>query len=128
MAEVTTHTLGNRVQIPVRIRAPDGVSRVYAEFRLLVARTLGPGSLDPDRSFTLRGRGAGRVEDTVELEGSVAEEFTPGEYLCVALHVYDELGRVETIRAPYPSRILRVVKSGLEDSKAPVEFLGWGQE
>jgi hypothetical protein len=121
---VTTHTLGEKIRVPIKIKDPDGISRVYAGFRLLKKGSLGPGSLDPRHGFTLQGEGAGREEATVELGGEVTD-VPPGDYLCVALHVYDEHDNVDTIENPHPSKILRIVRSGGEDPGTPAEFLGW---
>ena len=125
MPEPETYTLGETIRVPIKLRDEDGITRVYADFRKLRPASVGPGKLDPNGKIVLQGDGGGQTEATVELTGQVTDSSTPGDYLCVAVHVYDAQHHLETIENPSPSKVLRVVK-GDGEVGAPVEFLGWG--
>ena len=125
MPEVQTYSLGDVIKVPIKLRDGDGISRVTADFRRLKAASFGPGRLDPNGKIVLHGDGAGQTEATVEVSGRVTDVSAPGNYLCVAVHVYDARGHMETIENPRPAKIVRVVE-GVEDAGAPAEFLGWG--
>src|SRR5215207_9492883 len=107
MSEPETYSLGETIRVPVKLKDEDGVSRVYADFR------------------KLRDDGGGRTEATVGLTARVTDDSTPGNYLCVAIHVYDATGHLQTIENPSPSKVLRIVKEA-EGVERPTEFLGWG--
>jgi hypothetical protein len=125
MSEPETYSLGETIRVPVKLKDEDGVSRVYADFRKLRDASVGPGKLDPNGKIVLQGDGGGRTEATVGLTGRVTDDFTPGNYLCVAIHVYDATGHLQTIENPSPSKVLRIVKEA-EGVERPTEFLGWG--
>ena len=125
MPEPERYTLGETIRVPIKLRDEDGITRVYADFRKLRPASVGPGKLDPNGKIVLRGDGGGQTEATVELTGQVTDSSTPGDYLCVAVHVYDAQHHLETIENPSPSKVLRVVK-GDGEVGSPVEFLGWG--
>ena len=126
MTEPETYSLGETIRVPIELKDEDGISRVYADFKLLrSSASFGPGTLDPNHKIVLEGHGGGQTRATVELACEVTDEFTPGDYLCVAVHVYDEGDHLDTIQNPSPSKILRVVKGSSEDSGEPAKFLGW---
>lgn len=125
MAQTEKYSLGETIRVPIKLKDGDGISRVYADFRKLRAASVGPGKLDPNGKIVLQGNGGGQAEATVELTGQVTDDSMPGDYLCVAVHVYDAEGHLETIDNPTPSKVLSVVK-GDGDVGAPLEFLGWG--
>lgn len=126
MAQVETYSLGQTIRVSVKLKDGDGITRVYADFRKLRAASVGPGKLDPNGKIVLQGNGEGKTEATVEVTGQVTDESTPGDYLCVALHVYDAEGHQETIENPTPSKVLSIVKDEGTASNQPTEFLGWG--
>lgn len=107
MAE--THSLGEGITVPAKLRSGNGVARVYAAFRRLRGSSMGPGALAPGGKIVLQGDGEGQTEAAVALTGKIPEDSTPGDYLCVALHVCDSQGHLETIETPNPSKVLRVV-------------------
>ena len=125
MPEPETYSLHETMRVPIKLRDADGISRVTADFRRLRTASFGPGTLAPNGKIVLHGNGGGQTEATVEVTGRITDESTPGDYLCVAVHVYDAQGHLETIENPRPPKILRVVK-GVGEVGRPVEFLGWG--
>lgn len=125
MAQTETYSLGETIRVPVKVKDEDGVSRVYADFRKLREASMGPGKLDPNGKIVLQGDGGGQTETTVDLTAQVTDDSTPGDYLCVAIHVYDATGHLQTIETPTPSKVLRIIKEA-EGVERPTEFLGWG--
>ena len=125
MSEPETYSVGETIRVPAKLKDEDGITRVYADFRKLRPASVGPGKLDPNGKIVLQGDGGGQVETTVQLTGEVTDESTPGDYLCVAIHVYDAEGHLQTLDNPSPSKVLRVVK-GAGGVGKPAEFLGWG--
>jgi hypothetical protein len=73
----------------------------------------------------LRGNGKGQEQATVEVTLKVRDEHIPGDYLCVALQVYDSRGNMAMIKNPTPSKVFRLVGAGNRDEQK-TEFLGWG--
>ena len=86
---------------------------------------MGPRGLDPDNTLELRGNGQNQRHTTVETTLQVADEHEPGDYLCVAIQVYDSDGNVAMIKNPMPSRVFKIVDEGKKEDKR-TEFLGWG--
>lgn len=125
MSDIETYSLGETISVPVKLKDEDGVSRVYADFRKLRDASVGPGKLDPNGKIVLQGDGGDRADATVDLTAQVTDDSTPGDYLCVAIHVYDATGHLQTIENPSPSKVLRIVKVA-EGVERPTEFLGWG--
>ena len=102
------------------------MANVRAIFRRLrFAGELGPRGLDPDNTLELRGNGQNQRHTTVETTLRVADEHEPGDYLCVAIQVYDSDGNMAMIKNPMPSRIFKIVDEGKKDDKK-TGFLGWG--
>jgi hypothetical protein len=125
-AELETYSIDDEIRVPIELRDEDGVAHVRAVFRRLrYAGELGPRGLDPNDTLELRGNGKGQQHATVEATLKVADEHEPGDYLCVAIQVYDVNGNVVIIKTPTPSRLFRIVDEGKHDDNK-TEFLGWG--
>ena len=121
-----TYSIDDVVRVPIELVDEDGVAHVRAIFRRLrYAGELGPRGLDPDHTLELRGNGQNQRHATVETTLKVADEHEPGDYLCVAIQVYDSNGNMAMINNPMPSRVFRIVDEGKKDDKK-TEFLGWG--
>ena len=126
MSEIQTYTLGQTIQVPIKLRDEDGMGQVYAVFRLLASPTIGPSTLVPGAPrLILEGDGEGQIEAIVEVSGEVTEELIPGDYLCVAIHVHDTHDHLDTIENPTPTKILRLGRSTRGGPGKPAEFLGW---
>jgi hypothetical protein len=124
--ELETYTIGDAIRVPILLRDEEGVGHVRAIFkRLRRPGTLGPRGLDPDATLELRGNGDGKQKATVEVTLEVADEHKFGDYLCVAIQVYDYQHNMVMIKNPKPSRLFRIVDGGhrAKDTK----FLGWAQ-
>ena len=124
--EPETYTIDDTVRVPIELVDEEGVAHVRAIFRRLrYAGELGPRGLDPDNTLELRGNGHNQRHATVETTLKVRDEHKPGDYLCVAIQVYDSSGNMVMIDNPMPSRVFRIVDEGKKDDKK-TEFLGWG--
>jgi hypothetical protein len=124
--EPETYTIDDTIRVPVVLGDEEGVAHVRAVFRRVRRPgNLGPRGLDPDDTLELRGNGGGQKRATVETTLKVADEHEPGDYLCVAIQVYDSVGNMVMIKNPEPSRIFRIVDLGNKDDRK-TEFLGWG--
>ena len=124
--EPETYSIDDEIRLPVVLRDEEGVAHVRAIFRRLrYAGELGPRGLDPTDMLELRGNGQNQKRATVELTLKVVDEHEPGEYLCVAIQVYDAQGNMVMIKNPTPSRLFHIVDEGKRDDKK-TEFLGWG--
>ena len=125
-AEMETYTIDDVIRMPVVLNDEDGVAHVRAIFRrMLRAGGIGPPSLDPDDAVELRGNGKGQEQATVEVTLKVRDEHIPGDYLCVALQIYDSRGNMVMIKNPKPSKVFRLVGEGSRDEQK-TQFLGWG--
>ena len=124
--EPETYTIDDTIRVPIELMDDDGVGHVRAIFRRLrYAGELGPRGLDPDITLELRGNGQNEKHATVETTLKVADEHEPGDYLCVAIQVYDSNGNMAMINNPTHSRVFKIVDEGKKDDKK-TEFLGWG--
>jgi len=124
--EPETYSMDDTIRVPIELVDDDGVAHVRAIFRRLrYAGELGPRGLDPDNTLELRGNGQNQRHTTVETTLKVADEHEPGDYLCVAIQVYDSGGNVAMIKNPMPSRVFKIVDEGKKEDKK-TEFLGWG--
>jgi hypothetical protein len=124
--EPETYTIEDTIRVPIELVDDEGVAHVRAIFRRLrYAGELGPRGLDPDNTLELRGNGQNQKHTTVETTLKVADEHEPGDYLCVAIQVYDSSGNMVMIDNPMPSRVFKIVDEGKKDNKK-TEFLGWG--
>ena len=124
--EPETYTMDDTIRVPLRLRDADGVAHVRAVFRRMRRPgNLGPRGLDPDDTLELRGNGGGQKQATVVTTLKVRDEHEPGDYLCVAIQVYDSQGNVVMIKDPKPTKIFRIVDLR-NNNDQKVEFLGWG--
>ena len=126
--EPQTYTIDDMTQIPIELRDEDGVAHVRAIFKRM--REQGPGSrgprgLDPDHVLELRGNGNNEQHAVVKVELQVADRHEPGDYICVAIQVYDTNGNMELIKNPMPTRVFRIVDEGQGEPTKKTEFLGW---
>ena len=125
-AEIETYTIDDVIRVPIVLQDEDGVAHVRAIFkRIQYSGGIGPPSLDPDDMVELRGNGRGQQQATVEATLKVRDEHIPGDYLCVALQVYDSRGNMQMIKNPTPSKVFRLVGAGNRDEQK-TEFLAWG--
>ena len=125
LTEPETYTIDDTIRVPVTLRDEEGVAHVRAIFRRMrETGNLGPRGLDPDDTLELRGNGGGQKQATVETTLKVRDEHEPGDYLCVAIQVYDSLGNMVMIKNPKPSRLFRIADLGSRDDRK-AEFLGW---
>ena len=126
MSETHTYTLGQKVQVPIRLRDEDGIGHVSAVFRVLASPSIGPSALAPDAPrLILEGDGEGQTEATIEASCEVTEELIPGDYLCVAIHVRDMHDQLNTTENPTPPKVIRLGGSARGGPGKPAEFLGW---
>jgi hypothetical protein len=124
--EPETYSIDDVIRVPIELEDEDGVAHVRAIFRRLrYTGELGPRGLDPDNTLELRGNGGNQRHATVETTLKVADEHEPGDYLCVAIQVYDSNGNVAMINNPVPSRVFKIVDEGKKEDKK-TQFLGWG--
>jgi len=124
--EPETYSIDDTIRVLIELTDDDGVGHVRAIFRRLRhAGELGPRGLDPENSLELRGNGQNQTHATVETTLKVAAEHEPGDYLCVAIQVYDANGNMVMIDNPMPSRVFKIVDEGKKDDKV-TGFLGWG--
>lgn len=124
-AELDTYSIDDVIKVPVTLKDEDGVAHVRVIFRRMRRLGgIGPRGLDPEDTLELRGNGGGQVEATVETTLKVADEHTPGEYLCVAIQAYDVKGNMVMIKNPKPTRLFRIVDLGNKDDRKTT-FLGW---
>jgi hypothetical protein len=118
--------MDDTIRVPLRLRDEDGVAHVRAIFRRMRhPGNLGPRGLDPDDTLELRGNGGGQKQATVVTTLEVRDEHEPGDYLCVAIQVYDSQGNMVMIKDPKPTKIFRIVDLR-NNNDQKVEFLGWG--
>lgn len=126
--EIETYTIDDVIRVPIKLRDEEGVAHVRAIFRRLRRPGgLGPRGLDPEATLELRGNGQNQNHVTVETTLNVADEHKFGDYLCVAIQVYDANGNMVMVENPKPSRIFRIVEGGNRDDRK-TEFLGWGDQ
>lgn len=125
---IKTYTLDDEIRVPIKLRDEEGISHVRAIFRRMrQPGGLGPRGLDPGNTLELRGNGQREVETTVEVSLKVADEHRDGEYLCIAIQVYDAKGNMVMIQNPSPAKIFRIVDERKRDDRH-TEFLGWGDD
>ena len=125
--EPQTYTMDDTIRVSLRLRDEDGVAHVRAIFRRMRRPgNLGPRGLDPNDTLELRGNGGGHNEATVVTTLKVRDEHEPGDYLCVAIQVYDSQGNMVMIKDPKPTKIFRIVDLRNKDDHK-MEFLGWGE-
>lgn len=126
--EIQTYTIDDVIRVPIELRDEEGVAHVRAIFRRLRRPgNLGPRGLDPEATLELRGNGKNQNHVTVETTLKVADEHKFGDYLCVAIQVYDATGNMVMVENPKPSRIFRILEGGNRDDRK-TEFVGWGDQ
>lgn len=126
--ESQTYAIGDTIQVPIELRDEDGVAHVRAIFKRMREPGMasrGPRGLDPDHILELRGNGNNEEHAVVEVELQVADRHEPGDYICVAIQVYDAKGNMEMIKNPMPTRVFRIVDDEKKDNTQKTEFLGW---
>ncbi len=124
--EPETYAIDDTIQVPILLRDEEGVAHVRAIFRRMRRPgNLGPRGLDPNDTLELRGNGGGQKQATVVTTLEVRDEHEPGDYLCVAIQVYDSQGNMVMIKDPKPTKIFRIVDLR-NNNDQKVEFLGWG--
>ena len=124
-AELDTYSIDDVIKIPVSLKDEDGVAHVRVVFRRMRRLGgIGPRGLDPEDTLELRGNGRGQIETTVETTLKVADGHRPGEYLCVAIQVYDAKGNMVMIKNPKPTRLFKIVDLGNKDDRKTT-LLGW---
>ena len=124
--DIETYTIDDVIRVPIMLRDEGGVAHVRAVFRRLRRPAdLGPRGLDPEATLELRGNGQNQKQATVETTLRVSDGHKFGDYLCVAIQVYDANGNMVMIESPKPSRIFRIVQGGNREDRT-TEFLGWG--
>jgi hypothetical protein len=127
--EIDTYTIDDVIRVPVVLEDHEGVAHVRVIFRRMRrSGGLGPRGLDPEATLELRGNGQNQKEVTVEATHKVADRHRIGEYLCVAIQVYDSHGNMVMIENPKPSRLLRIVDEGTREEDRKTQFLGWGDQ
>jgi hypothetical protein len=57
----------------------------------------------------------------------VRDEHEPGDYLCMAIQVYDSEGNMVMMENPKPTRIFHIANLGKNDAHK-MEFLGCGED
>lgn len=82
-----TYTLGDTINLEIRLRDVTGIGEVAAVFTACTTRKRPTG-----RTITLTGNGEGRNETNVELTAQITNRTVPGEYSCERLEVRDTLG------------------------------------
>ncbi len=123
--EPGAYSVGDTIRVPVKLKYALGIDCASALFRRLKPHASLGASLDPENRIELQGDGGKQTYATVELTAEVGSRHTPGEYLCVAIQIFDEDGYMETIPNPYPSKLFRIVEDGESVRERP-QFLGWG--
>ena len=125
--EFQTYTIDDIIQVPIELRDQDSVAHVRAIFKRMREpgpTSRGPRGLDPEHVLELRGTG-NNEQHVVEVELQVADRHEPGDYICVAIQVYDAKGNMEMINNRVPSRVFRIVDDEKKDDTQKTEFLGW---
>lgn len=126
--EIETYTIDDEIRVPIELRDEEGVAHVRAIFRRLRRPGgLGPRGLDPEATLELRGNGRDQKHVRVVTRLRVADEHRFGDYLCIAIQVYDANGNMVMVENPRPSKIFRIVEGGNREDRKTA-FLGWGDE
>ncbi|MGB3682951.1 MAG: hypothetical protein WA990_10755 [Rubrobacteraceae bacterium] len=124
--EARGYSIDDTISVPIELEDEAGIAHVRAVFwRIKNAGSVGPRGLKPDDTLELRGNGDQQTRATVDVTLKVDDQHAPGEYLCVAVQVYDPEGNVTVIRNPSPAKTIRIVEDGKKGRQGP-KFLGWG--
>lgn len=115
------------ITLPITLEDEVGIAHVRAVFwRIKQGSSIGPRGLAPNDTLELRGNGDKEKHVTVNTTLKVSDQHRPGEYLCVAIQVYDPDGNMTVIRNPSPPRSMFIIENGKKDRQGP-RFLGWGE-
>lgn len=116
------------IKIPITLEDDVGISHVRVVFwRVKQGGSVGPRGLAPHDTLELRGNGEQKKRVRVDTTLKVSDQHVPGEYLCVAIQVYDPEGNMAVIRNPSPPRSIYIVENGKKGRQGP-RFLGWGDD
>ncbi len=120
------YSIDDTISVPIELEDESGIAHVRALFwRIKNPGSVGPRGLAPGDTLELRGNGEQQSRATVNVTLKVSDQHIPGEYLCVAVQIYDPEGNVAVIHNPSPAKTLRIVEDGKKDRQGP-KFLGWG--
>lgn len=124
--KVRSYSIDDTISVPIELEDEAGITHVRAVFwRIKNPGSVGPRGLAPGDTLELRGNGEKQTHVTVDTTLKVSDQHVPGEYLCVAIQVYDPDGNVTVIQNPSPAKTLRVVEDHNRSRPGP-KFLGWG--
>ncbi|CAN5855979.1 hypothetical protein BH23ACT11_BH23ACT11_04540 [soil metagenome] len=124
--EPSKYGIDDTIRLPIALEDEAGIAHVRAVFwRVKQGSSIGPRGLAPQDTLQLRGNGEKEKNTTVEASLKVNEQHVPGEYLCVAIQVYDPDGNMTVIRNPSPPKSIHIVENGKRGRQGP-RFLGWG--
>ncbi|MGF1471254.1 MAG: hypothetical protein ACFB50_05850 [Rubrobacteraceae bacterium] len=116
------------IRVPITLEGDSGIAHVRVVFwRIKHGSSVGPRGLNPNDTLELRGNGEQQKHATIETRLQVNDQHVPGEYLCVAIQVYDPEGNMTVIRNPTPAMTVHIVENGKKGRQGP-KFLGWGNE
>lgn len=122
-----TFAIDDTIRIPIELEDEAGIAHVRAVFRRVkTSGSVGPRGLDPNHTLELRGNGQGQNRATVETTLHVGDQHVPGEYLCIAIQVYDPEGNLGMIYNPSPAKLIKIVEDSKRGRHGP-RFLGWGE-
>lgn len=121
-----SYGIDETIKIPITLEDKAGISHVRAVFwRVKQGGSIGPRGLAPNDTLELRGNGEQEKRVTVNTTLKVSDQHRPGEYLCVAIQVYDPEGNMTVVNNPTPPKTLHIVENGEKGRQGP-RFLGWG--
>lgn len=124
--EQLRYGIDETIRIPITLEDDLGIAHVRAVFwRVKQGNNSGPRGLAPNDTLELRGNGEQEKRATVDATLKVNDQHRPGEYLCVAIHVYDPEGNMMVIRNPSPPMSIHIVENGEKGRRGP-RFIGWG--
>ena len=124
--EIRDYSIDDLISVPIELEDEAGIAHVRAVFwRIKNPGSVGPRGLAPDDILELRGNGEQQTQATVDATLKVSDQHKPGEYLCVAVQVYDPEGNVAVIRNPSPAKTIRIIEDDKKGRQGP-RFLGWG--
>lgn len=126
--EPARYGIDETIRIPITLEDEAGIAHVRSVFwRVKQGGSIGPRGLAPNDTLELRGNGEQQKHATVDTSLKVNDQHVPGEYLCVAIQVYDPDGNMVVIRNPAPAMSILIVENGKKGRQGP-KFLGWGDD
>jgi hypothetical protein len=124
--ESARYGIDETIKLPITLEDEVGIAHVRAVFwRVKKGGSIGPRGLAPNDTLELRGNGEQKNRVTVNTTLKVDDQHVPGEYLCVAIQVYDPEGNMTVIRNPSPPKSIHIVENGERSRQGP-SFIGWG--